>query len=93
MLLYVNKAEHFYAPLLIFALLNYSSVSPDSFIFAKHSLQYTGRSSRGIKGTLATPQQAAHTASCISLGALPAFLRLSRQGLQRWGSFTKPVES
>lgn len=64
-----------------------------SFIFAKHSLQYTGRSSRGAKGILATPPQAAQTASCISRGARLAFLRLSRHSLQRCGSFTNPLDS
>lgn len=50
-----------------------------SLILAKHSLQYTGRSSLGLKGTLATPPQDAHVASNISLSALAPFLRALRQ--------------
>jgi len=50
-----------------------------SFIFAKHSLQYTGRSSLGLKGTFATPPQEAQVASYISLSALAPFLRALRQ--------------
>ena len=64
-----------------------------SFIFAKHSLQYTGRSSRGWNGTRASPPQAAQVAVNISLSPLAAFFLASRQGLQRWGSFTKPFSA
>ncbi|MPN39031.1 hypothetical protein SDC9_186557 [bioreactor metagenome] len=60
---------------------------------AKHALQYTGRSSRGLNGTLATPPQFAQVASNISRSPLAPFLRASRQVLQRWGSFTKPFSA
>ena len=60
------------------------------FIFAKQSLQYTGRSSRGLKGTRASLPHAAHVAVNISRVPRVAFLRASRQALQRWGSFSKP---
>lgn len=63
---------------------------PSSFILAKHSLQYTGRSSRGLKGTRASLPHAAHVAVNISRVPRVAFLRASRQALQRWGSFSKP---
>ena len=35
-------------------------------MFAKHSLQYTGRSSRGLKGTLHSAPQFAQTASYMT---------------------------
>ena len=50
----------------------------------------TGRSERGSKGTRASPPQAAQTAVKYSRGPRAAFLRASRQALQRWGSFWKP---
>ena len=61
-----------------------------SRILAKHSLQYTGRSDFGSKGTRASPPQAAQTAVKYSRGPRAAFLRASRQALHRWGSFWKP---
>ena len=63
---------------------------PCSRILAKQSLQYTGRSLLGSKGTLASPPQFAQTAVKYSRGPRAAFLRASRQALQRWGSFWKP---
>ena len=65
---------------------NYSSF----FIFAKHSLQYTGRSSLGLKGTFASHPQAAQVVVYISFWVLILVLRASRHSLQRWGSFTNP---
>jgi hypothetical protein len=68
-------------------------------LFAKQSLQYTGRSSRGWKGTLQVAPQDAHTAVYISLGALSEeespleFLRFERQALQRWGSLVNPFSA
>ena len=64
-----------------------------SLIFAKHSLQYTGRSSRGRNGTLASFPQLAHTAVNISRSGFAAFLRASRQALHLCGSFTKPLDA
>ena len=61
-----------------------------SRIFAKHSLQYTGRSDFGSNGTRASPPQAAQVAVKNSRGPRAAFLRASRQDLQRCGSFWKP---
>ena len=61
-----------------------------SRIFAKHSLQYTGRSDFGSNGTRASPPQAAQVAVKNSRGPRAAFLRASRQLLQRCGSFWKP---
>ena len=60
----------------IFSMSDYSSL-----IFAKQSLQYTGRSSLGLKGTLATPPQEAQVASNISLSDLALFFLASRQDL------------
>ena len=51
--------------LCVFAKGNYSAASSASFILAKHSLQYTGRSSLGWKGTLASLPQAAQVAVYI----------------------------
>jgi len=66
-------------------------------LFAKQSLQYTGRSSLGLKGTLQDFPHDAQTASNISrappLEVPLAFLRASRQDLQRCGSFVKPLEA
>ena len=42
------------------------------------------------KGTLASPPQRAQVAVKNSRGPRVAFLRASRQALQRWGSFWKP---
>lgn len=67
---------------------NYSSL-----ILAKQSLQYTGRSSLGLKGTLATPPQDAQVASNISLSAFVLFFLASRQDLHLCGSFTKPFSA
>ena len=61
-----------------------------ALILAKQSLQYTGRSDLGSKGTRASRPQAAQTAVKNSRGPRVAFLRASRQALQRWGSFWKP---
>ena len=58
-----------------------------SRILAKHSLQYTGRSDLGSKGTFASPPQRAQVAVKYSRGPRAAALRASRQALQRWGSF------
>ena len=60
---------------------------------AKHSLQYTGRSDLGSKGTLASPPQEAQTAVKYSRGPRAAALRASRQALQRWGSFWNPLSA
>jgi hypothetical protein len=51
--------------------------------FAKQSLQYTGLSSEGWKGILASPPHSAQTAVNISLGALVACFLASLQALQR----------
>jgi hypothetical protein len=70
-----------------------------SFIHAiyllKQSLQYTGRSLRGSKGTLQGFPHSAHTASyiCRVLFSREYPLRASRQGLQRCGSFVKPFSA
>ena len=69
-------------------IMNYASV-----FLAKHSLQYTGLPSVGLKGTLQLFPHSAQVASCISLGALDACFFASRQALQRCGSFTKPFSS
>ena len=61
-----------------------------SRIFAKHSLQYTGRSDLGSNGTRASPPQEAQVAVKNSRGPRAAFLRASRHALQRCGSFWKP---
>ena len=50
----------------------------------------TGRSDLGWKGTFASPPQRAQVAVKNSRGPRVAFLRASRQALQRWGSFWKP---
>ena len=73
-----------------YACLLYTSLSCCSRIFAKHSLQYMGRSDLGSKGTFASQPHMAQTAVKNSRGPRAAFLRASRQGLQRWGSFWKP---
>jgi hypothetical protein len=52
-----------------------------AFIFAKQSLQYTGLSSLGLKGTFASQPQEAQVAMNISLSGLALFLRASRQAL------------
>jgi hypothetical protein len=56
-------------------------------LFAKQSLQYTGRSLLGLKGTLQVFPQPAQVASNISrllpLDSPLAFLRASLQALQR----------
>lgn len=66
-------------------------------LFAKQSLQYTGRSSRGLKGTLQVFPQDAQVASNISRSPpfeFPLeFLRASRQDLHLWGSFVKPLDA
>jgi hypothetical protein len=58
--------------------------------FAKHSLQSTALSSRGLKGTRASFPHSLQTVTKYSLSPLAACLRASRQLLQRWGSFLKP---
>ena len=61
----------------------------------KHSLQYTGLSVLGAKGTWVGFPHSAHTASNISRGALrsPPFLRPRLHSLQRVGSFWKPCSA
>jgi hypothetical protein len=59
----------------------------------KHSLQYTGRSSLGWKGTLQVLPHEAQTASNISREGLPLFFLASRHGLHLWGSLVKPFSS
>ena len=61
----------------------------------KHSLQYTGLSVLGAKGTWVGFPHSAHTASNISRGALrsPPFLRPRLHSLQRVGSFWKPFSA
>ena len=66
------------------------------YYFLKHSLQYTGRSSRGWKGTWQGFPQLAQTASYIWRSGLPSplsALRLSRQALQRRGLFSNPFSA
>ncbi len=65
------------------------------FYLLKQSLQYTGRSLRGSKGTLQGFPHSAHTASyiCRVLFSREYPLRASRQGLQRCGSFVKPFSA
>ena len=62
----------------------------------KQSLQYTGRSPRGTKGTIVSTPHWAHTTGCISLGPLPYprcwLLRALRHSGQRLGSFVYPRE-
>ena len=53
--------------------------------FAKHSLQYTGRSDLGSNGTRASPPQAAQVAVKYSRGPRAAFLRASTAGLAALG--------
>ena len=64
-----------------------------SFIFAKHSLQYTARPSLGWNGTLASPPQLAHVAMNISLAAFGAPFLALRQPLHLWGSCSKPFSA
>lgn len=63
----------------------------------KQSLQYTGRSPRGLKGTMVLAPHWAHTAGCISLGPCRkvrcSLLRFSRQLGQRFGSLVYPLEA
>jgi hypothetical protein len=73
------------------------NVVNDYLLFEKHSLQNTGRSSLGWKGTLQGAPHSAQTASYISRGALSERplddLRASRQALQRCGSLVKPFSA
>ena len=69
----------------------------------KQSLQYTGRSPRGRKGTVVSLPQSAQTAGCISRGPCPnparspppprSALRDCLQAGQRLGSFVNPFSA
>ena len=66
----------------------------------KQSLQYTGLSPRGKKGTIVSTPHWAQTAGCISRGPPPPppnpppwFLRAPRHAGQRVGSLVNPLEA
>ena len=64
----------------------------------KQSLQYTGRSPRGLKGTVVSLPQSAQTAGCISRGPCPnppprSALRACLQAGHRLGSFVNPFSA
>jgi hypothetical protein len=60
---------------------------------AKHSLQRTGLSVEGWKGTFASPPHCAQTVVKYSLWGFAAFFLLSRHALHLWGSFWKPFSA
>ena len=64
-----------------------------SFIFAKHSLQYTGLSSLGWNGTLAGPPHLAQVVSKYSLAPFAAFFFAALHSLHLWGSFWNPFSA
>ena len=64
-----------------------------AFFAAKHSLQYTGLSSLGWKGPLASLPHSAQVVVKYSLWLLTAFFLACLQSLHLWGSFWKPLSA
>ena len=92
------KKGRYYAGPFWWLIKSYQNWLPLFLFWLKQSLQYTGLSPRGRKGTMASDPHWAHVIGCISLGPSPQpplswFRRDERQGWQRFGSLTKPREA